>query len=95
MISKRRSIVTWFKRHVKANDDMRKLQASGGVSEGKMLKFILDVSTRWNSTYFMIERFIKLISYLSQVLCQFPANDHIKEQKRVNLTSCFIKTIRS
>lgn len=68
IITKCRKIVAWFKRSVRANDDLRELQSSAGVCGGNMLKPILDVKTRWNSTYYMLERFIKLIPYISQIL---------------------------
>lgn len=71
LIAKCRNIVVWMKRHVKANDHLQQLQSSAGVPEGKMLKVILDVKTRWNSTFYMLERFIKLISYIGQVLLNF------------------------
>ncbi|XP_054734583.1 uncharacterized protein LOC129242048 [Anastrepha obliqua] len=50
IITSCRAIVTWFKRHVKANDNLRQLQISAGISEGKQLKLILAVKTRRNST---------------------------------------------
>lgn len=50
VIGKCRDIVVWFKRRVKANDNLNHLQSSARISEGKMLKLILDVKTRWNST---------------------------------------------
>ena len=62
----------WFKRSVKANDDMRKVQAAAGVPEGNFLRLLLDLNTRWNSTYYMFERFTKLSAYISQVLLNYP-----------------------
>lgn len=71
VIAKCREIVVWFKRHVKANDDLQRLQSSAGIPEGKMLKLILDMKTRWNSTYYMLDRLIKLIPYISQILISY------------------------
>lgn len=68
IIDKIRSIVVWFKRSVKASDQLRKAQTEAGKSEGKILKMILDVKTRWNSTYYMIERFILMSSIVSNIL---------------------------
>ncbi|XP_054091451.1 zinc finger BED domain-containing protein 4-like isoform X2 [Zeugodacus cucurbitae] len=71
VVVKCKKIVKWLKRSVKANDDLRNMQAAAGVAEGKMLKPILDVKTRWNSTYYMLERFIKLCSYINQILLNY------------------------
>ncbi|XP_018793493.1 PREDICTED: uncharacterized protein LOC108971703 [Bactrocera latifrons] len=47
------------------------MQAAAGVPERKMLKTILDVQTRWNSTNYKLERFIKLYSYINQILLNY------------------------
>lgn len=39
-----------------------------GVPEGKFKKLILDIKTRWNSTFNMIERFIKLAPVLKNII---------------------------
>lgn len=57
-----------MKRHVNANDDLRKMQSNIGVPEGKTLKLLLDVRTRWNSCYYMLERLIKLLPCISQIM---------------------------
>jgi len=55
-----RKIVVVIKRSVVATDELKRLQISDGKSEGTVLKFIVDVSTRWNSTLYMLERFLAL-----------------------------------
>ncbi|XP_016657071.1 zinc finger BED domain-containing protein 4-like [Acyrthosiphon pisum] len=47
---------------------LRNSQRVEGKKDGQFLKPILDVRTRWNSSFYMIERFILLASNFSQVL---------------------------
>ncbi|KAK9744833.1 hypothetical protein QE152_g7412 [Popillia japonica] len=68
IIDKVRSIVVWFKRSVKASDQLRKVEIDAGTSEGNMKKMILDVKTRWNSTYYMLDRFLQMIPMVSNIL---------------------------
>ncbi|XP_018404098.1 PREDICTED: zinc finger BED domain-containing protein 1-like [Cyphomyrmex costatus] len=64
LINKIKSIVTYFKHSVLASDELRKNQRASGTS----LKLIQEVSTRWSSTYYMIERFMEVIDNVSAVL---------------------------
>lgn len=68
LIEKVRSIVVYFKRSVKATDILRKIQREAGASEGSFKKLILDVRTRWNSTYYMIDRFLERVPQISNIL---------------------------
>jgi len=68
IISKVREIVKWVKNSVINSDQLRKKQAEAGVPEGKFKKLILDVATRWNSVFFMIRRFLEMVSFLSPIL---------------------------
>lgn len=57
VISKVRKIVSHFKRSSKSSNKLMDYQKKSGMEPKKLIK---DVCTRWNSTYFMLERFVKL-----------------------------------
>lgn len=64
LIDKIKSIISYFKHSVIAADEFRKSQNASGTS----LKLIQEVSTRWSSTYYMLERFMQVIDHVSAVL---------------------------
>ncbi|XP_072375154.1 E3 SUMO-protein ligase ZBED1-like [Diabrotica undecimpunctata] len=59
LINKVKQIVTWFKHSVRASDELRTLTS---------YKLIQEVSTRWNSTYYMLERFLNLRGSISNII---------------------------
>lgn len=58
-----KALVTFFKQSVIAADELRKYEQK---------KLIQCVPTRWNSVYYMLERFIELSEGISLVLLKFP-----------------------
>jgi len=61
IVQKVKSIVTFFKHSVKASDILRLIQLNGGKSEGTCLKLKQECPTRWNSLFYMLQRFLELI----------------------------------
>ncbi|XP_039310411.1 zinc finger BED domain-containing protein 4-like [Solenopsis invicta] len=81
-IAKVKAIVTVTKRSVVASDELKKLQMRDGKTEGTALKFIQDVPTRWNSTLYMLERFVALEEYVYPVMSKCPsAPDMLKREE--------------
>lgn len=68
IVTKCRTIVIFCRKHVHVTDKLRKLQAEAGIPEGGMLKLILDVPTRWNSVFYMLQRFLNLFNYIATIL---------------------------
>lgn len=63
-----KTIVTFFKQSVNAMDQLRAEQESCGKKEGEVLTLIQAVSTRWNSCFDMLERFVKLSALVAKIL---------------------------
>lgn len=64
IIKKVKNIVRWFKQSVVASDLLRKAQKNDDVQ----LSLKQEVPTRWNSTYYMLERFLKLRTHVNAIV---------------------------
>jgi len=87
IMTKVKQIVTYIKSSVKASDLLRKFQLESGTSEDKILKMKQECPTRWNSAFYMLERFILLSEIIARVLFQL-------DTALQNLTSLEIKVIK-
>ncbi|XP_067216729.1 E3 SUMO-protein ligase ZBED1-like isoform X2 [Linepithema humile] len=68
IISKVKKIVSLTRHSIVASDELKRLQKRDGKTDGTILKFIQDVETRWNTTYYMLERFLTLEDYVYPVM---------------------------
>ncbi|XP_051156767.1 E3 SUMO-protein ligase ZBED1-like [Leptopilina boulardi] len=70
LIKSVKRIVTFFKQSTNVADELRCLQVESGKTEGTILKVKQEEKTRWNTTYYMVERFLFLAPIISSVLFQ-------------------------
>jgi len=66
LLKKIKTIVTHFRKSTSANKKLNNYQLINGTKEPK--KLLQDVNTRWNSTLYMIERFVELKSSIRGTL---------------------------
>ena len=68
VIKKVKDIVTFCKQSTLMADELRRLQFADGRTQGTMLKVIQAEDTRWNTTFYMIERFLLMAPWISFAL---------------------------
>lgn len=59
LLTKAKAIVKWFKQGVVASDELRK------VTDKKLIQ---PVSTRWNSTFYMLQRLTELRPFINDII---------------------------
>jgi len=85
LCEKVKTLVTFFKQSVTAADELRKHEVK---------KLIQCVPTRWNSMYYMLERFIELSEGISVVLLKFPKAPSMLSASELQLAREIIQVLR-
>ena len=85
-INKMKNIITFFKQSNLAADALRKVTH---------LKLIQCVDTRWNSTYYVLVRFIELVNKVSTILLQLPKSPEMLTALELQLAKEIIEVLRS
>lgn len=93
-ITKVREIVKWVKNSVIQSDKLRKTQIVSGVPEGCTKKFILDVKTRWNSLYYMLERFLLMSKIASQLLLDSTASPELVTGQEIEILKQVVQLLQ-
>lgn len=91
LVSKVRDIVKFFKTSVILSDSLRQKQTGS-----QPLKLILDVKTRWNSVYYMLQRYIELAPIVHQILMlntKAPPTPSAVEMQNIKTLICILKPL--
>ncbi|XP_072400601.1 E3 SUMO-protein ligase ZBED1-like [Diabrotica undecimpunctata] len=89
IILKIKAIVTFFKHSCVVSDELRK--SGRGDAEPKLIQ---DMSTRWNSTYYMIQRFLELKNSVSDILIRHKTAPAMLTGLELNMVSSLLNILR-
>ncbi|KAH9634429.1 hypothetical protein HF086_008263 [Spodoptera exigua] len=87
LITKVKTIVTWFKQSNTASNELRK-------ATEKETKLIQEVSTRWNSTYYMIERFLELRIVINEIIFRHKTAPPMLNASELSVLSSVLLVLR-
>lgn len=88
IIEKVKLIVTYFKQSVVTADEFRKAQPANNI-----LRLIQSVPTRWNSTYYMLERFINRYEYIAPILLKNPKTPNMLDACELGKVNEFLQIL--
>ncbi|GFN87279.1 Zinc finger bed domain-containing protein 1 [Plakobranchus ocellatus] len=89
-----KEIVNFFHHSVKASGSLRELQSQQIPNQPHPLKLINDVPIRWNSTYYMLERYLELHTQVTTALCLSGRSNLCLESETVDLIRLWIPDLK-
>lgn len=87
IVTKIKAIVTWFKQSCVASDELRKTTSTE-------TKLIQSVPTRWNSTYYMVQRFLELRSVINDILFRHATAPPMLSGSEISIASSVLLILR-
>ncbi|XP_011405235.1 PREDICTED: zinc finger BED domain-containing protein 1-like [Amphimedon queenslandica] len=72
LIQSVKNIVTFFRRSTKAMDKLTVMQSRLNIPQHKLIQ---DIETRWNSVFYMLERYLEQEEAIRTTLCMMDRND--------------------
>lgn len=94
LIIKVRNIMIWTKISVIISHALGNMQTQVGVSGGCVKKVILNVKIRWNSTFYMIERFIEMVNIVSHLTFQYVSLPEMPTSIEMNTLKQFTELLK-
>ena len=82
IIKQLKNVVSLFRKSTKASEKLQQIQASFNLPEHKLIQ---QVSTRWNSAFYMLERYLEQYKPIRMTLCIQNRNDLVIPAKKNNL----------
>lgn len=87
IVSKIKSIVTWFKQSCIASDELRKATPAE-------TKLIQSVPTRWNSTFYMVQRFLELRTVINDIIFRHATAPPMLSGSEISIASSVLLILR-
>lgn len=87
IVSKIKSIITWFKQSCIASDELRKATPAE-------TKLIQSVPTRWNSTYYMVQRFLELRTVINDIIFRHATAPPMLSGSEISIASSVLLILR-
>ena len=86
-----RDIVSFFHFSIKASEKLKEIQLQLGISENKLIQ---EVETRWNSTYYMLERITEQHQAITTALCLSGCNAMCLSSSDVSLLKAAMAVLK-